>query len=153
MRTFLLLLSFLLLTGCGPDESKKTYTTLSEIRSPRITLKFGEGRPRFQLVMDNQTGCPSFSGTALMNGEPLKQLTTGGLGAGLDSFAGIPVPTSHCFSPEWSLPTPLPVESVTELAIQDKTGSLTMGVANLTGPNVRLTHCEPTPEHCRLQGN
>ena len=101
-------------------------------------------------MMEHERGCPSFAGAALMNGKPLENLTTGGIYGSIDSFLGIPIPGDSCVPPEWSLPTWLPVGEVTEFAIQDKTGSLTMGVANVGG-SLQLRHCEPTPDHCWLR--
>jgi hypothetical protein len=143
MRTSPLWLAPLLLLGCSsPSLDEKTYKTLAELRKPEIFLVFEGSKPRLQLYTDYQQGCPSFAGTGLMNGSPLTLVAPGGFYQEFGSQLPI------CRHPTWSLPTPLPSEAVTELAIEDETGSLRMGVSNL-GATRGVKYRAPTTSNLR----
>jgi hypothetical protein len=109
----------LLLLGCAV-EGEKTYKTLAELKKPELFMVPEGGKPMLRLYTDYQQGCPAFAGTARMNGTTLPMVSSGGTYEGFS-----------CIYPTWSLPTPLPAEGVTELAIEDETGSLRMGLYNL----------------------
>lgn len=86
--------------------------------------------------------CPTFKGTAKMNGRSLKQEEQGGTYSSLGLGKGLaPGVTRECAEAEWSLPTPLPDEPITELEVFDATGRLTFGVRNLgTRRSLNATH-------------
>jgi hypothetical protein len=127
MRTACTLLLALALAGCGVDHSN--VLTLSQLREPYVTVEVDAQKATLRL---HAYECPTFTGTAMMNGQPLEQSEQGGTYPGLGLGKGlIPGITRECADVQWIVPTPLPDEPLTELEVFDDTGRVSFGVRNL----------------------
>jgi hypothetical protein len=141
-----LLAPLVLLLGCS-NAREKTYKTLAELETAQMWLILNEGTLTLELLTQPYEGCPSFAGTARMNGRPVELVEPGGY---YEEVAGVfvPMPVLSCRSPKWRLPMPPPQEEVTELVIEDATGRLRMGVYNL-GVERGVRYREPTTSSLR----
>lgn len=145
MRHALLAAALLLLaSACG--SSPVDPIPLSELDSPGIRVWLHtDGTADVTLVAYE---CFSFAGTALEDGQSMRQVETGstfsyvGLGKGLTPGAA-----SDCLYPDWVVNKPPADEPVTTFTFSDGTAEFSLGVNALGAPHQFLTPPAPLSLH------